>query len=155
MKTTTTKKDMFTIQKYRISYVKETTRFDIDRRTIRNSDDVKTAAMMFLADCPIENFCIFALDNAHRIIGMSTITGDSEQCAVYIKNVLRFLLSSSASAFVIAHNHPGGNTTPSAPDWLVVRKLREAGKLLDIDFLDSLIIADENCVSMRDCKEWS
>ena len=45
-----------------------------------------------------------------------------------------------APAIVLAHNHPSGDPTPSADDVEVTRKAVAAGKLLDIDVLDHIVI---------------
>ena len=58
----------------------------------------------------------------------------------------RLLLSNSTS-FVIIHNHPSGDTTPSKKDIDSSKKLKELAKLMNIDFLDSLIVSRYNGIS--------
>lgn len=58
----------------------------------------------------------------------------------------RLLLSNSTS-FVLIHNHPSGDTTPSKEDINSAKKLKELAKLMNIDFLDSLIISRYDGVS--------
>ena len=48
------------------------------------------------------------------------------------------------------HNHPSGNLTASEADKQITRKVKEAGSLLDITLLDSLIITPESYYSFAD-----
>jgi DNA repair protein RadC len=57
-------------------------------------------------------------------------------------------------AFIVAHNHPGGNAYPSEADWDITKKLRDGGAVLDITMLDHLIIADEKCISLKEMPRW-
>jgi DNA repair protein RadC len=57
-------------------------------------------------------------------------------------------LKAMASSIVIAHNHPSNNLQPSDADLDLTKKIKEAGKLLDINLLDHLILGtDDNYVS--------
>ena len=56
----------------------------------------------------------------------------------------------NSAAVIIVHNHPSGDPTPSPEDVLVTREIVSAGKLLDIDVLDHLVIGDGRYVSMRE-----
>jgi DNA repair protein RadC len=95
-----------------------------------------------------------ALDNANKIIGTQIIDGGTNQCAIYPDNVFRFLLLSGASGFILAHNHPGGSRNPSEADWSITEKLEKACSLFNICFLDHVIIASGEPVSMRGMSRW-
>jgi DNA repair protein RadC len=56
----------------------------------------------------------------------------------------------NSAAVVVTHNHPSGDPTPSPEDVLVTREIVEAGKLLDIDVLDHLVIGQGKWFSMRE-----
>jgi DNA repair protein RadC len=56
----------------------------------------------------------------------------------------------NSPAIIIAHNHPSGDTTPSPDDVAVTRALVEAGKLLDIEILDHLILAGGRFISLKE-----
>jgi DNA repair protein RadC len=55
-----------------------------------------------------------------------------------------------ASSIILAHNHPSGNLQPSNADKEITDKLKEAGKLLDINVLDHLIISHRGYYSFAD-----
>jgi DNA repair protein RadC len=55
-----------------------------------------------------------------------------------------------ASGIIACHNHPSGNINPSESDTLITRKMKESGKLLDILFLDHIIVSDKSYYSFAD-----
>lgn len=55
-----------------------------------------------------------------------------------------------ASGIVIVHNHPSGDVTPSQTDGINYKKLLEAGNLIGINLLDSIIIGDDNYYSFME-----
>jgi DNA repair protein RadC len=63
--------------------------------------------------------------------------------------VFRDAIKENAAAVIIAHNHPSGDPTPSPEDVRVTRDLVVAGKLLDIEVLDHLVIGHQRYVSLR------
>ena len=145
-------KKMYTVQKYKLSYVKEDPSFPSHK--IVNKSDVTDFCKKFLSDIPVENVCIIALDNSNSIIGFDAIEGATNQCAVYPSNCFRFLLSAGASSFIVAHNHPGGTTAASHADWTITKRLKDAGSLLDIPLLDHLIVTEDTVVSLRENSKW-
>jgi hypothetical protein len=56
----------------------------------------------------------------------------------------------NSAAIIVAHSHPSGDPTPSPEDILVTRQIVEAGKLLDVDTLDHVVIGRGRWVSMRE-----
>ena len=53
-------------------------------------------------------------------------------------------------ALVVVHNHPSGDPTPSSEDVAVTRLIVEAGKLLNIDVLDHIVVGGGRCVSLKE-----
>jgi len=144
----------YTVQRYRLNYVRETARYDLDRRKITHKKDVDGLVRLYLRDRPVENVIIIALDNNMRIIGIIDHEGTVNQCSLYPRNVFTFLLGCGAASFVVAHNHPGGTQQPSASDWSITNKLFEAGKALEIPMADHMILADKTYISLREYPQW-
>jgi DNA repair protein RadC len=142
----------YTVQKYRLTYVKERTNFN--RIRILNRTDVTDFCKQYLSDIPVENVCIIALDTGNNIIGYEALEGATNQCAVYPSTVFRFLLSSGANSFIIAHNHPGQSAKASEPDWTLTERLKKAGDLLDLPLLDHIIVTETDCISLRESARW-
>jgi DNA repair protein RadC len=143
----------YTVQKYRLTYVKEHTNFN--RIKILNRTDVADFCKQYLSPLPIEKVCIIGLDNGNSIIGYEAFEGATNQCAVYPSVVFRFLLSTAATSFIIAHNHPGQSPKASEADWILTDRLKKAGSLLELPLLDHIIITETACVSLRDSSRWS
>ena len=61
-----------------------------------------------------------------------------------------YIGSLNSAAVIVAHNHPSSDPTPSPEDVPVTRQIVEAGKLLDIDVLDHLVIEQQRWVSLKD-----
>jgi DNA repair protein RadC len=148
-----TKMRTYTVQKYRLTYVKERTNFN--RIKISNRTDVRDFCRQYLSSIPLENVCIVGLDNGNQIIGYDIIEGTTNQCPVMPSMIFRFLFCSAASSFIIAHNHPGNSLRASEADWEITGRLQKIGKLLDIPLLDHLIITENDCVSLRESGRWN
>jgi DNA repair protein RadC len=66
------------------------------------------------------------------------------------REVFRLAIMASASAIVIAHNHPSGEPTPSEADIKITRDLIRAGQLLKIEVLDHIVIGNPKHTSLRE-----
>jgi DNA repair protein RadC len=59
-------------------------------------------------------------------------------------------IRTNASAIIVVHNHPSGDPTPSPDDVAVTRAIVQAGKLLDVDVLDHMVIGQGKWVSLKE-----
>jgi len=104
-----------------------------------------------LNDAPYEQFWIVMLNRAHRIIDRVKISeGGMSGTVVDPKKVYKIALDAYACSLILLHNHPSGNIQPSEADVAVTTKLVNAGKLLDIDVLDHVIIGCNDYYSFAD-----
>jgi DNA repair protein RadC len=69
---------------------------------------------------------------------------------VRISEVFREAIIENAPAIILAHNHPSGDPTPSPDDIVVTRAVVQAAKLLDVDALDHMVIAQGRWVSLKE-----
>ena len=152
-KTTNSKPKTYTVQKYRLSYVKENS--SLNRVRIINRNDVAEFCKQYLSPLPIEKVCIIALDSGNNIIGYEALEGATNQCAIYPSNIFRFLLSSGAVSFILSHNHPGHNPNASDADWQITGRLKKIGELLDLPLLDHILITETECISLRENSRWN
>lgn len=98
----------------------------------------------------IEQFKVLLLNRAHRVLGICTLsTGGLNSTVIDIRLLFAVALKSNASAIIIAHNHPSGETIPSKSDIEVTKRINEAGKILDIPLLDHLIISKQTFYSFK------
>jgi hypothetical protein len=89
----------------------------------------------------VEQLCAVSLNSRRRVTGF-WLVGQGTQDAVltHPREVFRTAIMLSASAIILAHNHPSGDPGPSEADIKVSRELIRAGQLLKIDVLDHVII---------------
>jgi DNA repair protein RadC len=59
-------------------------------------------------------------------------------------------IRTNASAVIVVHNHPSGDPTPSPDDVAVTRAIVQAGKLLDVDVLDHMVIGQGKWISLKE-----
>ncbi len=122
---------------------------------IRSPADIH-AICADLRDCAQEQFQVLTLNTKNRLINRHLISlGLADASLVHPREIFRAAISESATAVALVHNHPSGDTAPSAEDLRITRQLIEAGKIVDIRVLDHVIIgrADDNreaWLSLRD-----
>ena len=90
------------------------------------------------------------LNTKNTVTGMVTVyRGNLAGSSVRIGEVFREAVRRQSAAMVVVHNHPSGDPSPSAEDLRITRELADAGKLLDIELLDHLVIGHGRWVSLR------
>jgi DNA repair protein RadC len=90
------------------------------------------------------------LNTKNTVTGMVTVyVGNLAGSSVRVGEVFREAVRMQAAAMVVVHNHPSGDPSPSAEDLRITRELAEAGRLLDIELLDHLVIGHGRWVSLR------
>jgi DNA repair protein RadC len=104
-----------------------------------------------LLDIPHEAFWILLLNRANRVIKKHQISqGGVAGTVADPKIIFKIAVEELASGIILAHNHPSGNLTASQADIDLTKKLKESGKLLDIQVLDHIIIAGKKYFSFAD-----
>jgi DNA repair protein RadC len=92
-----------------------------------------------------ESFLTILLDGQNRLLAERVIAeGIPTQATVYVRRVMEEALRVSASAFIVAHNHPSGYPAPSLADDQTTQDLKQAADLLDLVFQDHIIIGSGN-----------
>lgn len=120
-------------------------------KTLRTSDDVYEAAKVIGYESYAEEyFGMFCCNPKGDIISYHEIShGDLTSSVTHPREIFKRALLNNASAIIFVHNHPSGDATPSEIDKETTRRLRDAGKLLEIPVLDHVIIGDGNYYSMN------
>lgn len=123
----------------------------IERKEIRSSKDIFKIFSQKLGDLPYEEFWLIMLNRANKIIEMKRISsGGVSGTVTDIKIILKTALEKTASSIVVCHNHPSGNIQPSNSDINLTKKLKSACELLDISFIDHLIVSFKKYYSFAD-----
>ncbi len=91
-----------------------------------------------------EEFMVLLLNRANRVLGCLKLSrGGLTGTVVDLRILYGTALKAMASGIIIAHNHPSGNLKPSDADRELTSQIKQAGKLLDINLLDHLILGTE------------
>jgi DNA repair protein RadC len=95
----------------------------------------------FAANPMQESFWVILLNRKNRAMGRVMISlGTLTSSLAHPREVFKPAILASASAMVVAHNHPSGDPAPSSADIQVTRQLRDAAKILDIELLDHVVV---------------
>lgn len=99
--------------------------------------------------CKTERFAVLFMTVQNLIISREVINqGTESESLVSVSHLYRLALMKGAKRVIVAHNHPSGLLEPSEADILITRKIEDAGKLLDIELLDHLIICGNRFISL-------
>lgn len=113
--------------------------------SINNSKEAYEHLLGFINDFTQEHFLVAFLNQGNRIIKVEQVsTGGITSTQVDPKVIFKSALLKGATAIILCHNHPSGIAKPSPEDKQLTKKLIAAGKLLDINVIDHIIVG-ENC----------
>lgn len=116
--------------------------------TSKDAFDLLKGDMM---DLPTEEFWVLLMNRAHRVIKKKRVSeGGVAGTVADPKVIFKMALEELACGIIVAHNHPSGNLQASQSDIDLTKKLKEAGKLMEIQLLDHLIIANQKYLSFAD-----
>lgn len=118
---------------------------------ITSSQDAYNLVSAALMDLPHEEFWIILTNRAQRVIKKQQISsGGVAGTVADPKLIFKLALEELASGIILVHNHPSGNLAASQADMALTSKLKESGKLLEIQVLDHLIVAGKSYFSFAD-----
>lgn len=118
---------------------------------ITSSDDAFQLLHGDMMDLNHEEFWLLLLKRNNEVIKKEMLSrGGVSGTVVDAKIIFKRALEETASGLILAHNHPSGNLKPSQEDINLTKRLKEAGKSLDISVLDHLIITDHTFFSFAD-----
>ena len=118
---------------------------------VKSSKDIYHLLLADLSDLITEEFWVVFLNHRNKIIGKQKISaGGLTATVVDIRILFKHAIERLATSIILAHNHPSGTLKPSQADIQLTNKIKEAGKVLDVQLLDHLIIADTGYYSFVD-----
>lgn len=123
----------------------------VERQQLTSSKEVFNFIRAKLADLEHEEFWVLYLNRSNRIIDSYKLSkGGISGTVIDIRLILKKALELLASAMIICHNHPSGNTEPSENDKQITEKLKTAAGQMDIKLLDHIIVSDNSYLSFSD-----
>jgi DNA repair protein RadC len=125
---------------------------DAERPQIRSPAEAAAILQSLLMHRDQEHLYVLLLDTRNRVMGepLEVYHGSLNTSLIRVGEVFRGAIRANAAAIILSHNHPSGDPAPSPEDVAVTRAIVEAGKLLDVDCLDHVIIGHQRFVSMKE-----
>jgi len=123
----------------------------LQRDKITNSRDAAALFQPLLGDHLHEEFWLLFLNRSNTVLGRQALSsGGVTGTVVDPKMIFKAALENRATSLILCHNHPSGNLKPSEEDLRLTRKLAEAGKLMEIQVVDHLIVSQHGFFSFAD-----
>jgi DNA repair protein RadC len=121
-----------------------------DTRPVLSSPQEAAAYLQDLAHAETERLRVVLLDTRNRPVRkVDVYQGSLNSSLIRVGEVFREAVRANAASLIVAHNHPSGDPSPSPEDVAVTRAMVEAGRLLDIEVLDHLVLSSTGFVSLK------
>ena len=122
-----------------------------ERPTIHSPADAAELVRYEMSALEQEELRVLLLDTRNHVMHIETVyRGSLNSSQIRVGELFRPAIRRNAAAIIIIHNHPSGDPTPSPDDAAVTRAIVQAGKLLDIDVLDHLVIGRGRYISLKE-----
>jgi DNA repair protein RadC len=122
----------------------------VERPRIQSPEDAANLLTYEMGVLEQEHLKVMLLNNRNEVLQtVEVYRGSLNSSLVRIGEIFREAIRQNAAAIIVAHNHPSGDPTPSPEDIAVTRALVEAGRLVDIEVLDHIVIGRNRFVSLK------
>ena len=122
-----------------------------DPPSINCPDDVRKLLGPEMSGLAQEQLRVLLLNTRNQVVGQRIIyQGNVSSAIVRNAEVFRPAVIEAVPSIIVSHNHPSQDPTPSPEDAALTRELVQAGKLLDIELLDHIVIGGERFVSLKE-----
>lgn len=120
-------------------------------KRIRSSSDAINFVKALIGDEDREIFLVLCLNIKNEIAAVHRChTGSLNSSIVHPREVFKAAILNNSGTIIVAHNHPSGDCQYSPEDIMVSKRLMEAGEIIGIEVLDSLIVSHKDGVSLRE-----
>lgn len=122
-----------------------------ERPAIHSPADAANLVQYEMSALEQEELRVILLDTRNRVLVVETIyRGSLNSSQVRVGEVFRVAIRRNSANLIVVHNHPSGDPTPSPDDVAVTRAIIQAGKLLDVEVLDHVVIGRGRFVSLKE-----
>ncbi|MBC7879123.1 MAG: DNA repair protein RadC [Anaerolineales bacterium] len=122
-----------------------------EKLAINSPGDAAALVQYEMSALEQEHLRVILLDRRNRVLEIVEVyKGSVNSSQVRVGELFKEAIRTNASALIVVHNHPSGDPTPSPDDVAVTRAITQAGKLLDVDVLDHLVIGQGKWVSLKE-----
>ena len=123
----------------------------VELKKITSSKAVFEIMQPIIGELPHEEFWVLYLNNSNKVIYKAQLSkGGITGTVVDIRIIFKLAFEQNATAIILTHNHPSGKLMASDADLQITRKIKEAGKTLEIQVLDHIIITENGYLSFQD-----
>jgi DNA repair protein RadC len=122
-----------------------------ERPGVHSPADAAALVLYEMSALTQEHLRVINLDTRNRVINIEKMyIGSLNASTVRVGEIFKPAIQRSAASIIVLHNHPSGDPSPSPEDIGLTRSLIQAGKLLDIQMLDHLVIGQGCWISMKE-----
>lgn len=122
-----------------------------ERPEIHNPQSAADLVEYEMAELSQEHLRVINLDTRNHVINIEQVyVGSVNASSVRVGELFKSAIQRNATAIILVHNHPSGDPTPSPEDVALTRAVIQAGKLLDVEVLDHLVIGRGRFVSLKE-----
>ena len=122
-----------------------------ERLVIKSPQDVANLLQAEMSFLEQEELRLVLLNTKNQVLAISQVyKGSVNTSLIRVSELFREAVRENCPALVVVHNHPSGDPTPSPEDIKITEQIVKAGKLLDIEVLDHLIIGHQRYVSLKE-----
>lgn len=124
------------------------------RGIYKSSEQIAELFCTLFTDLREERFALAMFDSSRRLLGCDWISkGNSNECVIDLRRLLQLLSRDNISYVAIAHNHPGGDLTPSSEDIASAYKLRQRIEELSIELIDMYLVCGDRYYHMSEAEK--
>lgn len=122
-----------------------------ERPSINSPADAAALVQYEMSALEQEHLRVILLDTRNQVVDIVELyRGSLNASPVRVAEIFKPAIRRNAASLILVHNHPSGDPTPSADDLVLTRAVREAGRLLDLELLDHLVIGQGRFISMKE-----
>jgi DNA repair protein RadC len=122
-----------------------------ERSAVHSPGDAANLVLYEMGALEQEELRVMLLDTRNRVLSIPIVyRGSVNNSQVRVGELFKTAIRANAASLILIHNHPSGDPTPSPEDVAITRAIVQAGKLLDIDVLDHLVIGRGKWISLKE-----
>ncbi len=135
---------IYSIKKYELLVIRDKNYHgELESKKITSPTDMQDLLKSYFSGLDREHFIVVAVDARNNVIGINTVSiGSLNATVVHPREAFKYAILANAASVIFAHNHPSGESSPSPEDISITKRLQNAGEILGINVLDSLIFGD-------------
>ncbi|MBN1267773.1 MAG: DNA repair protein RadC [Anaerolineales bacterium] len=120
------------------------------RPRIQSPDDAAALVLFEMSALIQEHMRVIMLNTRNDVLKITELyRGSLNTSVIRVGEIFREAIQANAASIILVHNHPSGDPSPSPEDIAVTKALVEAGKMLDIEVVDHIVIGQNCYVSMK------